>query len=86
VDQARYIAEGFPVLELWDIAACLYAACAARVIGGTQFKGADVTSDGWKSIAALLRDFRISKPEHAMNRREWEELHPRTKGTKGQRI
>lgn len=85
VDQARYVAGSFPILELWDIAACLYAACAARMIGSAHFQGRDVTPDGWQSIAALLQDFRKSKPEHAMSRRVWCELHPRTTGTKGQR-
>lgn len=86
VTLTRYAVGERPLLELWEIASCLYAACAARVIGGTRFKGDDVGPLGWASTASLLRDFLKSKPEHAMNRREWRELHPRMNGTKGRRL
>jgi hypothetical protein len=75
----RHAVGELPLPELWDIASCLYAACAARVIGGTEYCGRAVTSDGWKSIAALLRDFRRSKPEYALTRDEWCNLYPNPK-------
>lgn len=88
VDLARYATGPHPILELWDIASCLYAACATRTIGGNHFQGGEVSPRGWQCIAAILRDFlsMSSKPEHAMSRHEWEELHPRTGGTKGRRL
>jgi hypothetical protein len=55
-------------------------------MGGTEFKGDDVGPLGWTSTASLLRDFLKSRPEHALSRHAWEQLHPRTKGTKGRRI
>ena len=81
----RLITPDLSLLEVWEVTPCLYAACAARLIGGTRYVGRHVTSDGWQSIAALFKDFLESKPPHAFTRPEYESQHPRLKGTKGRR-